>query len=116
MITELVLLLGVLAFVCVRTDFVIRRTWFVLALMAWGAARILTEMNFTGTDYHYGNLLSYGAALSLVGCLLFLFIACLRPRQPQDSDQEENGARTDSAEPDDESPSERLEHLMEERG
>lgn len=86
MITELVLLLGFLGFLAVRTDFIRRRTAFVGALVCWGLARFLTEYTFkvgtTGSlDYQYASLTSYAAALCIFLCVLLMFVACLGARR-----------------------------------
>ena len=86
MITELVLLLAALCFVCIRTDYVRRGGLLVVSILLWGVARLLTELNFERAQYDpaytYGTLISYGAALCLVGCVLFLLAACWKPRRP----------------------------------
>lgn len=117
MITELVLLLGFLAFACVRTECV-RRPWaFFAAIIAWGGARLLTEINFSGTEYSYGSWVSYGAAGSLVLCLIFLFLGCSsstsrnRSHTPAVPGTGSNGEE-DTA---DSAPSERIQHVLEKR-
>lgn len=85
MITELVVLLAALCFVCIRTDFVRRGSLLVVAIVLWGLARLLTELNFERAQYDptytYGTMISYAAAFSLVGCVLFLFAACWQSRR-----------------------------------
>ena len=85
MITEIVLLLGILGFLAIRNDYVARKGPFVMAMLFWGIARILTEITFK-TDgfsgklrYEWGSLSACAAAASLFLCLFCVFWACLRP-------------------------------------
>ncbi|MCK5806008.1 MAG: hypothetical protein KAI66_24465 [Lentisphaeria bacterium] len=118
MITELVLLLGFLAFLCIRTDFISRRWVFVIAILAWGAARFCTEFNFSGEQYTYGTLVSYGAAAGLVVCLLAMFFACSGDAGSAKHDGQEGVGELSSGESDEspgQSPSARIESLLSER-
>ena len=118
MITELVLLLAFLGFLCIRTDFILRRWPFVIAILAWGAARFCTEFNFSGEQYTYGTFVSYGAAASLVVCLLAMFFACSRDFSSGTGDGRGEGAGSppaESGEPTGQSPSARIENLLSER-
>ena len=87
-ITELVLLLGVLCFLSIRNDLVHRKGWLVSAIILWGATRILTELTFktefmTGQlRYDWGSLTSCVAAVCLFLCLLCIFLACIPSRRP----------------------------------
>lgn len=80
MITEIVLMLGLLGFLCVRNDFIRRVPPFLLAMLFWGAARILMELTFretmAGTKYDWGSLTGVAAAVSLSLSLFCLFWAC----------------------------------------
>ncbi len=113
MITELVVLLAALCFVCIRTDFVRRGSLLVVAIVFWGLARLLTELNFERAQYDlaytYGTVVSYAAAFCLVGCVLSIFAACWRPRRKTPpaapaKDQPESLPASD--------PSERLRELL----
>jgi prolipoprotein diacylglyceryltransferase len=118
--TELNLLLGFLAFLAVRTDFIRRRVMYVIALVCWGLARFFTEYTFKPTGegtlmYKYASFSGYAAALSIFLCVLFLFLACLgsRPHRRVASvppDEEETAADGDESL----SPSERLRKLVDE--
>jgi len=87
MITEIVLLLGVLCFLSVRHDFVHRKWWLVIAMIFWASSRILTELTFkleipTGDlRYEWGSLSACLAAVCLFLCLLCVFLACLPSRR-----------------------------------
>lgn len=121
MITEIVLLLGVLCFLCIRNDFVHRRRWLVCAMVFWGSSRILTELTFrpeaaTGNlRYDWGSLTSCMAAACLLLCLLCVFLACLPrralPRPRADGGSDGSGAPSTPPEP----ASERLKKLVDER-
>ena len=83
MITEIVLLLGILGFLCVRNDYVMRKVPFVMAMCFWGISRILTEITFKIESvsgelrYDWGSLSACTAAGCLFFCLLCIFWACL---------------------------------------
>jgi len=102
MITEMVLLLGFLAFLCIRNDLVRRRLPFLAALFFWGAARILVEANFkleTSTGflgYSWASLLACTAAACLFFCLLCVFWACLREARGPGSGSEQREEDEDS--------------------
>ncbi len=83
MISEVVVLLGLLGFLCIRNDYIRRRVPFLLAIVFWGTARILMEINFrtepTGElKYDWASRASVIAAACLVACLFCLFWACWR--------------------------------------
>jgi hypothetical protein len=119
MITELVLLLGFLGFLAVRTDFIRRRAAFVASLVCWGLARFLTEYTFKvgdggSLDYQYASLTSYAAALCICLCVLFMFVACLGARRR--TDYGSGLAVTDGGPDEDDgpspSPSERIREIV----
>ena len=120
--TELNLLLGFLAFVSVRTDFVRRKLLFVAALVFWGLGRLLTEYTFKPTDegtlvYKYASLSGYGVAVCLFLSVLFLFLSCLGSgshRQNAANADQLAEARGGEEQEDRLSPSERLRKLVDE--
>ncbi|MBT3378107.1 MAG: hypothetical protein HN742_33745 [Lentisphaerae bacterium] len=85
MVTEIVLLLGFLCFLCVRNDFIRRRLAFVAAMLFWGVARLLTELTFKmeamsgSITYDWGSVSACIAAVCLFGCLFSMFVACVGP-------------------------------------
>ncbi len=122
MVSETGILLCLLAFLCVRNDFVQRRGCFVAAMIMWGTARLLTEMSFklqpsTGQlAYDWGSISATVAAACLFLCLLLTFCACWRRRpglghasQSAGPEQEATETRDDSRQ----DPSERIKKLME---
>lgn len=122
MVTEIVLLLGFLCFLCVRGDYIRRRPAFVAAMFFWGLARLFTELGF-GFDatsgslrYDWGSLSSYIAAACLFFCLFSMFIACtpsLRAgRLAEEGVAQEQDAP--SEEPDPRTASERIRELVDE--
>jgi len=85
-ISEIVVLLGFLGFLCIRNDYVRRRGPFVLSILFWGAARLLMELNFkvepTGElKYDWASVASCTAAACLVACVLCICWACWRPHR-----------------------------------
>ncbi|NOY81215.1 MAG: hypothetical protein GXP31_09445 [Kiritimatiellaeota bacterium] len=83
MISEIVVLLGLIGFLCIRNDYIRRRVPFLLAIVFWGTARILMEINFatepTGeVKYDWASRAAVVAAACLVACLFCLFWACWR--------------------------------------
>jgi len=124
MVTEIVLLLGVLCFLSIRNDFVHRRGCLVGAMVFWGSSRILTELTFkmepmTGNlRYDWGSLTSCIAAVCLFLCLLCMFLACLPARRPGSRPRAGGGSHdsgSPSPSPDrDEDASERLKELVDE--
>lgn len=125
MITELVLLLGILCFLGIRNDFVHRKGWFVCAIILWGGTRILTELTFktesmTGQmRYDWGSLTSCAAAVCIFLCLFCIFVACLPRRrsvpQSRAGDGSEQPGSPASAAGSDADLSERLRDLVEDR-
>jgi len=123
MITEIVLLLGFLCFLCVRGDYIRRRLAFVAAMLFWGLARLLTELGY-GFDatsgsfrYDWGSLSSYIAAACLFFCLFSMFIACT-PRfftagkLSEDGVAQEQDAPSEASDP--RTASERIRELVDE--
>ena len=88
MISEIVVLLALLGFLCIRNEYVRRRAPFVLAILLWIAARVLMEVNYklqpTGElQYDWGSIVATVAAGCLGACLFCIFLACWRPHRRQ---------------------------------
>jgi hypothetical protein len=118
MSTEQVLLLAALCFASIRTDYVRRGRFLVLAILFWGLSWFLTALNFErraqyDPSYDYGTLLSYGSGLCLVASLLALFGACWQAqrnaREPAEADGTQLGPAPEETPPD---PSDRLRELL----
>lgn len=120
MISEVVVLLALLGFLCIRNEYVQRRGPFLLSILFWGTARILMEMNFrtepTGElKYNWASHASVLAAGCLIACLACVFWACWRRHtrhgvarvpKPDALVQGEEAVR--------ETPSDRIKRLVEE--
>jgi hypothetical protein len=118
MSTEQILLLAALCFASIRTDYVHRGRFLVLAILFWGLSWFLTALNFErqaqyDASFSYGTFLSYGAGLCLVASLLALFGACWQARRTQVKQAEGNtappAAKPEEPPPD---PSDRLRELL----
>lgn len=114
--TELMVLLAALCFVCIRTDYVRRGAFLGMAIIFWGLAQFLTELNYGRAQYDasytYGTLISYLGGFAMVGSLLFLAAACWRPshKKPSASPVPATPEKPEEAAPVD--PSERLRELL----
>lgn len=117
MISEIVVLLALIGFLCIRNEYVERRGALLLAIVLWGVTRVLMELNIrvessTGEfQYQWASLVACVAAASLAGCLLCICWACWRggrgARGPARDGAEEEDSRDEMA-----SPSERLKRLV----
>lgn len=124
-LTEIVLLLGLLGFLAVRQDYLHRRIPFILSMIFWGTSRILTELTFkvevtTGSlQYDWGSLMACSAAGCLFLCLFCIFLACL-PRsggghaQERQQVQEQDSEVGSGESPAGADPSRRIRELIEE--
>ena len=121
MISEIVVLLALLGFLCIKNEYVQRRGPFLMAIVFWGTARVLMEMNFrtepTGElKYNWASHASVVAAGCLVACLFCIFWACWR-RHPRRKlgriSESEHSARQDETDSR-ETPSDRIKRLVEE--
>lgn len=103
MVTEIVLLLGFLCFLCIRNDYIRRRFAFVAAMVFWGVARLLTELTFKveatsgSITYDWGSVSACIAAACLFFCLLSMFIACVAPLPPTRLPRNEVGQQEETS-------------------
>ena len=114
--TELIVLLAALCFVCIRTDYVRRGPFLGMAVIFWGLARFLTELNYGRAQYDasytYGTTVSYLAGLCMVISLLFLAGACWRPSRKEPVVPVTQATLAKAEEPPPADPSERLRELL----